>query len=251
MGLFDWLFGKKEPASRNRVQPSPAAAWQVGDRVLASWMDAYFYPGRIRQIQGDSCEIAFDDGDMAWVHRANVRKPDIRAGSQVFCRFHGGPAYLSGSVRTQNGEKIQVEYENGEKEWTTLSMVRVERPLANVGSPPAQVHQGPMMPMNPGTGAPMMGGPPIGTMTAAGPMMGPPTGPYIPDVGAPVTDSNWRSGDRVLGRWFDLFWYPATILAIGTKGYHLLFDDGDQRLVNDLGLMPIDVEEGEEVFIRP
>jgi hypothetical protein len=88
-------------------------------------------------------------------------------------------------------------------------------------------------------------------MTATGPMMGPPTGPFIPDVGDPVSDSNWRNGDRVLGRWFDFFWYPATILAIGTKGYHLLFDDGDQRVVQDLGLMPIDIEEGEELFIRP
>jgi hypothetical protein len=250
MGLFDWLFGKKQQeTAANRGAP---AAWQVGERVLASWLDSYFYPGRIRQIQGSSCEIAFDDGDVAWVHRANVRRPDIRQGSQVFCRFHAGPAYMPGTVRQQNGEKIQVEYETGEKEWTTISMVRVVRPLADVGGPPAQMHQGPMPgPAGPG---PMMGGgsggPMTATMTAQGPLQTPPA-PFIPDVGEPVADSNWRSGDRVLGRWFDFYWYPATILAIGTKGYHLLFDDGDQRVVQDLGLMPLDVEEGEELFIRP
>lgn len=263
MGLFDWLFGKKTPEHPDRP-PAPrdvgtnASEWQVGDRVLASWVDAYFYPGRVRQVQGNACEIAFDDGDVAWVHEANVRRPDIERGSQVFCRFHAGPAYLPGTVREQKGEKIQVQYENGEKEWTTISMVRVKRPLANVGGPPAQIHQTPAGPMGPGgMPGPMMGmpgpmgGPMTGVMTAAGPMMGPPPGPFIPDVGDPVSDTNWCVGDRVLGRWFDFFWYPATILALGTKGYHLLFDDGDQRVVTEIGLMPLAVEEGEELFIRP
>jgi hypothetical protein len=130
-------------------------------------------------------------------------------------------------------------------------MVRVQRAAAEGDVPPAMPSQPPAMMMNPN----MLGGFPVGmggvaTMTAAGPMMVPPPNPGAPDIGEPVTDSDWRIGDRVLGRWYDLYWYPATILAIGTKGYHLLFDDGDQRVVPDLGLMPLAVEEGEEVFIR-
>ena len=75
--------------------------------------------------------------------------------------------------------------------------------------------------------------------------------PTILDVGDPVDDINWRHGDRVLARWWDLFWYPGSILAIGTKGFHILFDDGDQRIVTDLGIMPLAVDEGEEIFLRP
>ena len=67
MGLFDWLFGKNSAAKSGRQQAredrAPGKACQVGDRVLASWLDAYFYPGRIRHIESNSCEIAFDDGD--------------------------------------------------------------------------------------------------------------------------------------------------------------------------------------------
>jgi hypothetical protein len=252
MGFFDWLFGKRSPqeSEEHRALSSEGpsrGAWKIGDRVLASWLDSFFYPGRIRHIKGNSCEIVFDDGDVAWVHEANVRRPDIHKGSQVFCRFQAGPMYLLGIVQQQNGEKIQVRYENGEQEWTTISMVRVQRQLANVGGPPAQMSPGPPLPMGQGLPGPIMGG---GMGVPFGGMM-PPPGPYIPNVGDPVTDSNWRTGDRVLGRWFDFFWYPATILAIGTKGYHLLFDDGDQRVVKDLGMMPLDVEEGEELFIRP
>src|ERR1700676_4348711 len=136
MGLFDWLFGKKGTYTSARGQRRDdrfsLATWQAGDRVLASWLDAYFYPGRVRQVQGESCEIAFDDGDTAWVHAANVRKPDFTVGSEVFCRFHAGPMYLPGTIETQIGEKIQVKYENGDMEWTTVSMVRVKRRLADV-----------------------------------------------------------------------------------------------------------------------
>ncbi len=255
MGLFDWVFGKKAaaPPPMNQAEDGAAAtALQAGDRVLASWVDAFFYPGRVQQIDGHSCEVVFDDGDVAWVNEANVRRPDIRSGSEVFCRFHAGPTYKPGTVAEQNGEKLQVQYENGEKEWTTLSMVRVKRRLADVPGPPAQVHQGQGQVNSPMTSMPGgQGGPMTAVTTAAGPMMPPPAGGFIPDVGDPVTDSNWRAGDRVLGRWYDFFWYPATILGIGTKGYHLLFDDGDQRIANDLGLMTLDCEEGEEVFIRP
>ena len=223
MGFFGRLFGKK---SDENVGEPAANSWKVGERVLASWLDTFFYPGRVRQIQGNNCEVVFDDGESAWVHAANVRRPDIKLGSKVFCRFHAGPMFLPGTVNQQNGEKILVVYENGEKEWTTISMVRVQRPLANVGESPAVPHQGqpgaaPMFPGLPGgmmPGGMGKGGPMIGTMTAAGPMMLPPGGPFIPDVGDPVNDSDWRVGDRVLGRWFDFFWYPATILAIGTKG---------------------------------
>jgi hypothetical protein len=214
MGLFDWLFGRKALANAEhrelRAERPPGTSWQAGHRVLASWVDAYFYPGRIRQVQGAACEIAFDDGDVAWVHEANVRQLDIHLGSQVFCRFQGGPMYMPGSVEQQNGEKIRVKYENGEKEWTTISMVRVKRRLADVAGPPAQVRQGPlasgpelagpvMGAMSGLTGGPMMGGPTTGTLTSTGPLAAPPGQGHIPDVGDPVADSNWRVGDRVLG----------------------------------------------------
>src|SRR5207244_1810388 len=125
---------------------------------------------------------AFDDGDVAWVHEANVRRPDIQPGSQVFCRFHAGPLYLSGTVKQQNGEKIYVQYANGDNEWTTISMVRVQRPLAPGGSPPAQMGQATAMPLGPALPGPMLGGgtggPLTGILTAASPMMAPPPGPY-------------------------------------------------------------------------
>src|SRR5258705_202065 len=70
-------------------------------------------------------------------------------------------------------------------------------------------------------------------------------------VREPVKDSNWRIGDRVLARWLDFFWYPGTILNQGERGIHILFDDNDQRVVQDIMVMPLAIEEGEQLYIRP
>ncbi len=210
MGFFDWLF---KPSSS-----SAKATWKVGDRVLAKWHDSFFYPGRVRVVSGNSCEVDFDDGDVAWVHRAHLLVPDIKVGSRVFGRLKGGPNFFPGTVREQKGETIQIRYDHGEEEWTTVSLVRVNRPIAEVGTeqaaPPGPVKQ-------------------------------------IIDLGPPLQESNWSVGDRVLARWVDFFWYPGTILGMGQKGFHILYDDGDQRVVQELSLMPLAVEEGEQIFIRP
>lgn len=213
MGLFDWLKFKKASAP-------PANPWRLGDRVLAKWSDSYFYPGQVRDIQGDGCLVIFDDGEALWVHFAHVLSPDITVGSRVYCRPRGGPNFFPGTVNQQKGETLLIRYDHGEEEWTSVSMVRVQRPIAAV---------------NPST--------------ATGPVNTPPK--QSVDLGEPVKDSNWKIGDRVLARWLDFYWYPGTILNMGTRGTHILFDDGDQHIVSDMAIMPLSIEEGEQIFIRP
>jgi hypothetical protein len=241
MGLFDWLFRNKTLPTVSTHAGSSIAV-KVGDRVLARGFDGYFYPGLVGAIDGDRCEIQFDDGALAGVHRANVRRPDVVVGSQVDCRANAGPAYVPGVVAQQMGEKLRIRYEGGAEEWTTLSLVRVKREIADVGDDPRPVSNPMTAPGMTGPGMPGLG---------TNPMPGPPLERVILDAGPPRDDPNWRSGDRVLARWWDLFWYPGSILAIGEKGYHILFDDGDQRIVSDLHLMPLLIEDGEEIYIRP
>ena len=42
-----------------------AFAYDKGDRVLALWEDAYWYPGTVVAVDGNVLTIAFDDGDKA------------------------------------------------------------------------------------------------------------------------------------------------------------------------------------------
>jgi hypothetical protein len=213
MGLFDWLKFKKSSAGT-------VNKWKLGDRVLAKWQDSYFYPGVVRDIQGDGCLVVYDDGNSLWVHHAHVVVEDIAIGSRVFCRIKNSPNFLPGVIHQKKGETILVRYDHGEEEWTSVSMLRVQRPI---------------VPINPS----QMTGP-----------IGQPAKQTI-DLGEPVKDSNWRTGDRVLARWVDFFWYPGTILNMGERGIHVLFDDGDQRVVQENQIAVLAVEEGEHIFIRP
>jgi DUF971 family protein len=212
MGLFDWLKFKKSPTKA-------ANSWRVGDRVLAKWQDSYFYPGVVRDVQGEGCLIVYDDGDNSWAHCAHVLPADIDIGSRVFCKIKGSPNFAPAVVKQKKGETLLVRYDHGEEEWTSVSMVRVQRPIANVN---------------------------LNEMANS---MGMPTKQSL-DLGEAVKDSNWRVGDRVLARWLDFYWYPGTILNMGERGIHILYDDGDQRVVQDIAIAPLVIEEGEHIFIR-
>lgn len=67
------------------------------------------------------------NGDQATVTVKQIAPLDIQVGSRVFGRWRNGPAYFPGRVDKQDAEKIHIKYDDGDEEWTTISMVRVER----------------------------------------------------------------------------------------------------------------------------
>jgi len=104
--------------------------WSVGQRILAQWYpEVFFYPGVIEAIDGEEYTVQFDDGDRALVTARQIMPLDIKVGSRIFGRWQNGELYYPGRVDQQNGDKIHVRYEDGDEEWTTISMVRVERPI--------------------------------------------------------------------------------------------------------------------------
>jgi hypothetical protein len=212
MGLFDWLKFKKSTSA------APANRWRVGERVLGKKPDSYFYPGVVREISENGCMVVFDDGEAYWVHHAHVLTQDIKIGSRVFCRSKNAQAFAPGMVNQLKGESVRVHYDQGDEEWTSIGMLRVQRPIAAV-SPEALAGANVLVKQS-------------------------------LDLGEPVKDSNFRVGDRVLARWLDFYWYPATILAMGERGIHVFLDNGDQHVVREIGLAPLVVEEGEQIFIR-
>jgi DNA repair protein Crb2 Tudor domain len=59
-----------------------------------------------------------------------------------------------------------------------------------------------------------------------------------------------HKGDRLLGCWFDLHWYPGVVLSIDGKRLHFLFDDGDQALMTPDKMRPLDIKVGDRVWAR-
>ena len=66
----------------------------------------------------------------------------------------------------------------------------------------------------------------------------------------PSDATNLHKGDRLLGCWFDLHWYPGVVLSIDGKRLHFLFDDGDQALLTPDKVRALDINVGDRLWCR-
>ena len=101
--------------------------FNVGSRVLAMWPVEveWWYPGVVCGLAGAEFEIQFDDGDRTVVTQGELLPLAIGVGTRVWGRYQGGRFYYPGKVSEQRGEAIHIEYDDGDQEWTTVTMVRI------------------------------------------------------------------------------------------------------------------------------
>lgn len=101
----------------------------VGDRVLARWPAEtdWWYPGVVCLAEPAKLEVQFDDGDRAELAPWEVTALQVRIGSRVFGRWQGGKFYYPGQVTEQRGEAIHIVYDDGDQEWSTVSLIRVHQ----------------------------------------------------------------------------------------------------------------------------
>ena len=100
--------------------------WKVGDHCLAKWSgDGYWYPGRVSRIRDGLYFVRYDDGDSEWRFEKYIREEKLKPGDVVFGRWKSGRRYYRGRITMRKGDSIHIEYDDGDKEWTTISRVRV------------------------------------------------------------------------------------------------------------------------------
>ena len=99
----------------------------IGARVLARWEADWFYPGVVVNVSGSDCEIQFDDGDRGMAPGVDVRPINLQVGQSVFGNWNGSGAYYPGKISEIVGFALKIDYNDGDKETTTLSMLRFHR----------------------------------------------------------------------------------------------------------------------------
>ncbi len=99
-------------------------ALSIGDRVLGRWSDGYYYPATVVSIKGVSAELDYDDGDNAVVPAAQVKSITWKVGTKLECNFQNAGRYYPGTITQKNGDSIHIDYDDGDKEDTTIGHCR-------------------------------------------------------------------------------------------------------------------------------
>lgn len=100
--------------------------FSIGDRVLGQWEPGWFYPGVIVGSAPNGLTIQFDDGDRTTLSADKLRPLNIRMGQRVYSRWQGGEAYYPGTIASVTGAAIEIHYDDGDKEVSTVSMARFD-----------------------------------------------------------------------------------------------------------------------------
>ncbi len=103
---------------------STVMAWDQGDRVLGEWNDGLWYPARITEVSGTKFKVNFDDGDVATLSAAKLRKINWIVGSPVQCNWKNQGKYYPGKISSQKGERVHIKYDDGDQENITISRCR-------------------------------------------------------------------------------------------------------------------------------
>ena len=104
------------------IQPSLQAFranLQIGDRVWAPWYSSVLFAGTVSRVEEKEVHIAYDDGRGAWVLREQVRPLEMPVGLRVRARLLMGGHFFPGKVIAAEGERVHIEYDTGDQEWTT------------------------------------------------------------------------------------------------------------------------------------
>jgi hypothetical protein len=113
---------------KNAAPQPPAHSWIVGDRVLAQWSgDTFWYPGTIQGVEGGQLQVFYDDGERERRPPEKLAPLDLQIGDRVFGRWQHGAVFYPGKLTGRRGETIDILYDDGDRETTTISMVRVRR----------------------------------------------------------------------------------------------------------------------------
>jgi hypothetical protein len=129
------------------------AEYRVGDEVLAPWMnDGFLYPGVVVKRAGATAHVAYLDGDEADVPVEQLRVGAFGPGLKIQVDWKGGGKYYGGMIVGRIGQALQMDYDDGSHEWTSVGKCRLPITLAGMlaGRPAVCTYCG--HPIDPGAG---------------------------------------------------------------------------------------------------
>lgn len=102
-----------------------AGAQTTGDWVLGNYRNAgYWFPGVAEKIHDGKVTIRYDDGERETVRLKAVRPYNWVIGMKVECNYKNAGDWYPGTIASLAGEKIGINYDDGDKETTKTGRCR-------------------------------------------------------------------------------------------------------------------------------
>ena len=110
---------------------APARA-ENGPRQFARWeADGFSYLCAIDKEQDGKYFIRYSDGTEEWAPTWRVAPYNVRVGDDVQANWENKGLYYPGTVTSRDGDRIHIQYDDGDEEDTTLARIRMKLALPN------------------------------------------------------------------------------------------------------------------------
>ncbi|MGF1578346.1 MAG: hypothetical protein ACFCD0_03165 [Gemmataceae bacterium] len=226
------------------------SSWKAGDRVLAPWDPTHLFVGTIVEVNKDQAHIEFDDGDQGWVNLEHINRLNLRPRQSVLARKKMGLTFYPGKVLEVEEDELLVEFEDGDKEWTTTAAIQIPCQPRGNGAKQTKVasHMAFLEHLEEGD---RVWAPWTSDVLFVGTVYdireeeilidfdNGEQGWVLPNQLIPFEKP---IGLRVLGRWkMRRDYYPGTITEVDCEGIHIVYDDGDKEWTTPAALaLPCD-----------
>jgi hypothetical protein len=102
-------------------------AKEVRCRVFGRWAaDGYWYSGTVKEVKDGKYLVMWEDRTENWLEGADVAGYQPTFGDRVEGDWLGKGLYYPGKVVKRKGEKVRIEYDDGDCEDTTISRLRAD-----------------------------------------------------------------------------------------------------------------------------
>lgn len=103
----------------------PSLAQQPGAWVLMQYRGGpYWFPGVVTAVGRGVVTVRYDDGEVETRPANQVKPYDWRVGSPVECNWNNSGKWYSGRIAAANGGRLQINYDDGDRETTTTGRCR-------------------------------------------------------------------------------------------------------------------------------
>ncbi|NOG61524.1 MAG: hypothetical protein HND53_13560 [Proteobacteria bacterium] len=100
--------------------------YPLDEVVLGQWSNGKWYPARISGYYEGLYDLYFLDGDTSSVDDSKIRTFNWDVETRVSCKWQGKDRYYSGVITKIHGASVSINYDDGDKEKTSIKYCRVD-----------------------------------------------------------------------------------------------------------------------------